>query len=65
MAIQLLKSKKAMPFHFHRGNELRISFTTMSPCVARGEARPAFKRAFNTQLAVFTGKPSSRLEGDA
>ncbi|MGA9853426.1 MAG: glutathione S-transferase family protein [Gammaproteobacteria bacterium] len=25
--------------------------------VARGEARPAFKRAFAAQLAVFTGKP--------
>ncbi len=25
--------------------------------VARGEARPAFKRAFDAQLAVFTGKP--------
>ena len=25
--------------------------------VARGEARPAFKRAFEAQLAVFTGKP--------
>lgn len=31
--------------------------------VARGEARPAFKRAFDAQLAVFTGKPPSRLEG--
>jgi glutathione S-transferase len=25
--------------------------------VARGEARPAFRRAFDAQLAVFTGKP--------
>ena len=25
--------------------------------VVRGEARPAFKRAFDAQLAVFTGKP--------
>jgi glutathione S-transferase len=25
--------------------------------VARGQARPAFKRAFDDQLAVFTGKP--------
>lgn len=31
--------------------------------VARGEARPAFKRAFDAQLAVFTGKPPGRLEG--
>jgi glutathione S-transferase len=27
--------------------------------VARGEARPAYKRAFDAQLAVFTGKPST------
>jgi glutathione S-transferase len=33
--------------------------------VARGEARPAFKSAFEAQLAVFTGKPSTGLEGDA
>jgi glutathione S-transferase len=33
--------------------------------VARSEARPAFKRAFDAQLAVFTGKPSNRFEGDA
>ena len=26
--------------------------------VARGEARPAYKRAFDAQLAVFTGKPA-------
>lgn len=30
--------------------------------VARGEARPAFKRVFDAQLAVFTGKPSSRAK---
>ncbi|MBD2070212.1 glutathione S-transferase family protein [Leptolyngbya sp. FACHB-671] len=30
--------------------------------VARGEARPAFKRAFDAQLAVFTGKSASQLE---
>ena len=27
--------------------------------VARGEARPAYKRAFDAQLAVYTGKPST------
>jgi glutathione S-transferase len=26
--------------------------------VVRGESRPAFRRAFEAQLAVFTGKPS-------
>ena len=29
----------------------------LSAYVARGEARPAYKRAFADQLAVFTGKP--------
>ena len=32
-------------------------FPTLSAYVARGEARPAYKRAFADQLAVFTGKP--------
>jgi glutathione S-transferase len=30
----------------------------LSAYVARGEARPAYKRAFDAQLAVFTGEPS-------
>jgi glutathione S-transferase len=32
-------------------------YPTLSAYVARGEARPAFKRAFDAQLAVFTGNP--------
>jgi glutathione S-transferase len=32
----------------------------LSAYVARGEARPAYKRAFDAQLAVFTGKPPTR-----
>jgi glutathione S-transferase len=32
-------------------------FPNLSAYVARGEARPAYKRAFDDQLAVFTGKP--------
>jgi glutathione S-transferase len=31
-------------------------YPNLSAYVARGEARPAFKRAFDAQLAVFTGK---------
>ena len=31
-------------------------YPTLSAYVARAEARPAFKRAFGAQLAVFTGK---------
>ena len=32
-------------------------YPNLSAYVARGEARPAFKRAFDAQLAVLTGKP--------
>ena len=32
-------------------------YPNLSAYVARGEARPAFRRAFDAQLAVFTGKP--------
>jgi glutathione S-transferase len=34
-------------------------YPNLSAYVARGEARPAFKRAFEDQLAVFTGVPPS------
>src|SRR5260221_12984293 len=32
-------------------------YPNLSAYLARGEARPAYKRAFDAQLAVFTGKP--------
>jgi glutathione S-transferase len=32
-------------------------YPNLSAYVARGEARPAYKRAFDDQLAVFTGNP--------
>jgi len=32
-------------------------YPNLSAYVARGEARPAYKRAFDAQLAVFTGRP--------
>jgi glutathione S-transferase len=32
-------------------------YPNLSAYVAHGEARPAYKRAFEAQLAVFTGKP--------
>jgi glutathione S-transferase len=35
-------------------------YPSLSAYVARGEARPAYKRAFDAQLAVFTGKPPTR-----
>jgi glutathione S-transferase len=34
-------------------------YPNLAAYVARGEARPAYRRAFDAQLAVFTGKPSS------
>jgi glutathione S-transferase len=40
-----------------KGSGILDEFPNLSAYVARGEARPAFKRAFAAQLAVFTGKP--------
>ena len=40
-------------------------YPNLSAYVARGEARPAYKRAFDAQLAVFTGKPPASLSGAA
>jgi glutathione S-transferase len=34
-----------------------LEYPNLCAYVARGEARPAYKRAFDDQLAVFTGKP--------
>jgi glutathione S-transferase len=34
-------------------------YPNLSAFVARGEARPAYKRAFEAQLAVFTSRPQS------
>jgi glutathione S-transferase len=34
-------------------------YPNLAAYVARGEARPAYKRAFNAQLAVNTGKPTT------
>ena len=39
------------------GSALLDRYPNLSAYVARGEARPAYKRAFADQLAVFTGKP--------
>jgi glutathione S-transferase len=33
-------------------------YPNLAAYVARGEARPAYKRAFEAQLAVYTGKPT-------
>jgi glutathione S-transferase len=39
------------------GTTILDEYPNLSAYVARGEARPAYKRAFDAQLAVFTGKP--------
>jgi glutathione S-transferase len=39
------------------GSGMLEKYSNLAAYVARGEARPAFKRAFDAQLAVFTGKP--------
>jgi glutathione S-transferase len=39
------------------GSGLLDRYPNLSGYVARGEARPAYKRAFADQLAVFTGRP--------
>jgi glutathione S-transferase len=41
------------------GSGVLENYPNLSAYVARGEARPAYKRAFEDQLAVFTGRPPS------
>jgi glutathione S-transferase len=40
-----------------KASGLLDEYPNLSAYVARGEARPAYKRAFDAQLAVNTGKP--------
>ncbi|GLS34048.1 glutathione S-transferase [Mesorhizobium albiziae] len=42
------------------GSRILEEYPNLSAYVARGEARPAFKRAFDAQLAVFTGASTGR-----
>ena len=41
-----------------KGSSLLEGYPNLESYVARAEARPAFKRAFAAQLAVFTGTPT-------
>jgi glutathione S-transferase len=41
-----------------QGSALLEAYPNLAAYVARGEARPAFKRAFEAQSAVFTGRPA-------
>ena len=43
-----------------RASGLLDEYPNLSAYVARGEARPAYQRAFAAQLAVFTGKPPAQ-----
>ena len=45
-----------------KGSSLLADYPTLTAYVARGEARPAFQRAFDDQLAVFTGTPPTRRQ---
>ena len=40
------------------GSGLLEEYPNVSAYIARGEARPAYQRAFAAQLAVFTGQPA-------
>ena len=42
-----------------KASGLLDEYPNLSAYVARGESRPAFKRAFDAHLAVFTGKPAT------
>ncbi len=42
-----------------QGSRMLERYPNLSAYVARAEARPAFKRAFDAQLAVFTGSPTT------
>jgi glutathione S-transferase len=42
-----------------RSSGLLDEYPDLSAYVARGEARPAYKRAFAAQLTVNTGKPTT------
>lgn len=42
-----------------KGSGILDEYPNLATYVARAEARPAFRRAFDAQLAVFTGKPST------
>ncbi len=41
-----------------KGSGLLDGYPNLSAYIARGEARPAYQRAFAAQLAVFTSKPA-------
>ena len=47
------------------GSGILDAYTNLEAYVRRGETRPAFKRAFEAQLAVFTGETLGQPKSDA
>ena len=43
-----------------KSSSMLDEYPNLAAYVARGEARPAYKRAFDAQLALYTGKPPTR-----
>jgi len=41
-----------------KGSDILDEYPNLSAYLARGEARPAYKRAFDAQLAVFAAAPT-------
>jgi glutathione S-transferase len=40
-----------------KSSGILLEYPNLASYVARGEARPAYKRAFDAQLAVYRGMP--------
>jgi glutathione S-transferase len=40
-----------------KSSDILNEYPNLAAYVARGEARPAYKRAFDAHLAVYTGNP--------
>jgi glutathione S-transferase len=48
-----------------RGSGMLNEFPNLSAYLARGEARPAYKRAFAAQLAVYCRQATTRIVDQA
>ena len=57
MMVHVLQSLKPSCIIEGKPSGIIEGYSNLAAYVARGEARPAYKRAFEAQLAVFTGKP--------
>ena len=57
MMVHVLQSLKPSCIIEGKPSGIIEGYPNLAAYVARGEARPAYKRAFDAQLAVFTGMP--------